>query len=85
MTTQSIAPDTAGRRCADRESASAESVEVHVDAPADGHHEVRVADQGSFTVARCTCGWRSYARRSRNLARSEGREHAILYGPPTRN
>ena len=43
----------------------------------------RVADEGSFTVARCTCGWRSYARRSRQRARSEGADHTLLYGPPS--
>ena len=46
-----------------------------------GQHDVRVEDQGSFTVARCTCGWRSYARRSRDLARREGNDHALLYSP----
>ena len=59
------------------------SVEV-APAPAThdyGQHEVRVEDQGSFTVARCTCGWRSYARRSRDLARREGQDHALLYSP----
>ena len=45
-------------------------------------HDVAVADEGSFTVARCSCGWRSYARRSRQRARSEGADHALLYGPP---
>ena len=53
--------------------------------PAEKHdyglHDVRVEDQGSFTVARCTCGWRSYARRSRDLARREGKDHALLYSP----
>jgi hypothetical protein len=50
---------------------------------AEPDHEVEVADQGSFTVARCSCGWRSYARRSRSLARSEGQDHLTLHGPPT--
>ena len=44
-------------------------------------HDVTVADEGSFTVARCACGWRSYARRSRQRARSEGADHTLLYGP----
>ena len=46
-------------------------------------HDVTVADEGSFTVARCTCGWRSYARRSRQRARAEGADHTLLYGPPS--
>jgi hypothetical protein len=46
-------------------------------------HDVTVADEGSFTVARCSCGWRSYARRSRQRARSEGADHTLLYGPPS--
>jgi hypothetical protein len=46
-------------------------------------HDVTVADEGSFTVARCTCGWRSYARRSRQRARSEAADHTLLYGPPS--
>ncbi len=46
-------------------------------------HGVTVADEGSFTVARCSCGWRSYARRSRQRARSEGADHTLLYGPPS--
>ena len=41
------------------------------------------ADEGSFTVARCSCGWRSYARRSRQRARAEGADHTLLYGPPS--
>jgi hypothetical protein len=46
-------------------------------------HDVAVSDEGSFTVARCSCGWRSFARRSRDLARSEGKDHTLLYASPT--
>jgi hypothetical protein len=43
------------------------------------HHDVGVHEHGSFTVARCRCGWRSYARRSRDLARREGADHVLLH------
>lgn len=45
-------------------------------------HRVLVSDEGSFTVARCSCGWRSYARRSRGRARAEGEDHTRLHAPP---
>jgi len=56
------------------------AVEIEVELP--DPHDVTVADEGSFTVARCGCGWRSYARRSRQRARSEGADHTLLYGAP---
>jgi hypothetical protein len=58
---------------------SVEATAVRLDAPDVPSHDITVSDRGSFTVARCTCGWHSYARRSRNLARREGRDHALLY------
>lgn len=43
-------------------------------------HTVRLVEEGPFTVARCDgCGWRSFARRSRPLARSEGQDHEVLH------
>jgi hypothetical protein len=43
-------------------------------------HRVRIEERGPFTVAVCRgCGWESFARRSRRLARSEGRDHELLY------
>lgn len=46
-------------------------------------HRVVVEDRGPFTVSRCTgCGWESFARRSRRLARSEGRDHELLFASP---
>jgi hypothetical protein len=42
-------------------------------------HETEIADDGAFTVARCSCGWRSYARRSRPLARAEAADHKLLH------
>ncbi len=43
-------------------------------------HEVVVEDGGPFTVARCTCGWYTPARRSRPLARGEAADHLRLHG-----
>ncbi len=49
--------------------------------PPDGRpptHEVRIED-GRFTHAACTCGWRSAGRRDRRGVRTEARDHALLY------
>ena len=44
-------------------------------------HKVRLVERHAFTGAVCDgCGWESFARRSRPLARSEGRDHVLLYG-----
>jgi hypothetical protein len=43
-------------------------------------HDVRLIERGPFTVAVCGgCGWESFARRSRPLARREGRDHEVLF------
>ena len=42
-------------------------------------HVTRLDEQGPFVVATCACGWRSYARRSRPLARAEARDHELLH------
>lgn len=41
-------------------------------------HEVTVHD-GRFTLATCSCGWHGIARRQRSAARTEARDHALLY------
>ncbi|MFC6236512.1 hypothetical protein [Longivirga aurantiaca] len=49
--------------------------------PQDGRlpeHEVHIED-GRFSHAVCTCGWRTAARRDRRIVRSEARDHALLY------
>ena len=46
-------------------------------APADTH-EVRIVD-GRFAHAECSCGWRGAGRRLRSTARTEARDHALLY------
>ncbi|WP_037842878.1 hypothetical protein [Streptomyces sp. NRRL F-5126] len=49
------------------------------DEPREGAHPHRhltsTAERGSFCSARCTCGWRGPARRSRDLARTDARTH----------
>ena len=45
------------------------------EAPVVTHRTVLV-ERGPFTVAQCSgCGWETFARRSRPLARREGRDH----------
>ncbi|MFE9258401.1 hypothetical protein [Streptomyces sp. NPDC006879] len=39
------------------------------------HHEATTTEQGSFCLARCTCGWRGPARRSRDRARQDAVAH----------
>ncbi|MGW8889872.1 hypothetical protein [Streptomyces sp. NPDC055749] len=48
--------------------------------PADPHaavppHSVTTVERGSFCVARCSCGWKGPARRSRDRARTDAEEH----------
>lgn len=62
------------------EAGSAVSVEVEVAAPPI--HSVHLVEHHQFSLAVCdTCGWRSFARRSRPLARDEGRDHELLHNP----
>jgi hypothetical protein len=42
-------------------------------------HVVAVSERGAFAVAVCRCGWESFARRSREVARREGRDHEVLH------
>ena len=43
-------------------------------------HRTRLVERGPFVLAQCLgCGWETFARRSRPLARREGRDHEILY------
>ncbi len=41
-------------------------------------HEVHIED-GRFSHAVCTCGWRTAGRRDRRSVRAEARDHALLY------
>ncbi|MBP0462125.1 hypothetical protein [Streptomyces montanisoli] len=49
------------------------------DEPGEGarlhRHLTSTVERGSFCSARCTCGWRGPARRSRDLARTDARTH----------
>ncbi|MFB9366717.1 MULTISPECIES: hypothetical protein [Kitasatospora] len=38
-------------------------------------HRVTVEERGSFSTARCTCGWHAPARRSRDKSRRDAAEH----------
>jgi hypothetical protein len=45
-------------------------------------HVIALVERGPFVVARCTgCGWETFARRSRPLARREGKDHVLLHSP----
>ena len=65
------------------EADSAISVAVSsVEVAAPVVHSVHLVEHHQFSVAVCdTCGWRSFARRSRPLARDEGRDHEVLHNP----
>lgn len=43
--------------------------------PVPSAHATRIAEKGSFTTAHCTCGWFAPARRSRDKARKDARQH----------
>ncbi|WP_037889795.1 hypothetical protein [Streptomyces sp. NRRL S-87] len=38
-------------------------------------HATETGERGAFCTARCTCGWRGPARRSRDLARKDAAAH----------
>jgi hypothetical protein len=45
-------------------------------------HVIALVERGPFVVARCAgCGWETFARRSRPLARREGKDHVLLHSP----
>ncbi|WMX45900.1 hypothetical protein RGF97_14990 [Streptomyces roseicoloratus] len=52
---------------------------MHQDGHHDGHqgvsHDTETAESGAFAFARCACGWRGPARRSRDRARTDARTH----------
>ncbi|MEV7284638.1 hypothetical protein AB0O01_08780 [Streptomyces sp. NPDC093252] len=43
----------------------------------DPEHSISMVEQGPFCVARCSCGWRSPARRARSLARTDAAAHRV--------
>ncbi|WP_190344507.1 hypothetical protein [Streptomyces venezuelae] len=44
-------------------------------------HPTETVEQGSFTLARCGCGWRGPARRSRDKAREDAAGHPAAADP----
>jgi hypothetical protein len=45
-------------------------------------HVIKLIERGPFVVAQCVgCGWETFARRSRPLARREGLDHEVLHRP----
>ncbi|MFF8832217.1 hypothetical protein [Streptomyces sp. NPDC015131] len=38
-------------------------------------HNATTTERGSFSVARCACGWAGPARRSRDRARTDAADH----------
>jgi hypothetical protein len=59
-----------------------DQVEVEAEVEAPVIHSVHLVEHHQFSVAVCdACGWRSFARRSRPLARDEGRDHELLHNP----
>ncbi|MGW1769621.1 hypothetical protein ACWCQL_36955 [Streptomyces sp. NPDC002073] len=49
--------------------------EPRVPALAEPAHHASTTERGSFCTARCSCGWRGPARRSRDLARKDAAAH----------
>lgn len=42
-------------------------------------HQVTLEKRGAFVVPMCTCGWVGTARQKVATARSEARDHAVLF------
>lgn len=43
--------------------------------PTDAEHRTFITEAGSFTTARCDCGWFAPARRSRDKSRRDADRH----------
>jgi hypothetical protein len=41
----------------------------------DGPHNTSTVERGSFTYARCSCGWAGPARRARGTSRADAAAH----------
>ncbi|OPF80432.1 hypothetical protein VT50_0213325 [Streptomyces antioxidans] len=44
--------------------------------PGRNHLTTTTVERGSFSVARCSCGWHGPARRARAVARDDAADHA---------
>jgi len=53
-----------------------------VDAPLQPEHEITVTEAGSFSTARCGCGWSAPARRSRDKSRRDADKHLAEQSDP---
>jgi hypothetical protein len=79
------APEPALRLALVPEPAPAEDAEADPDQRLDLfdpriEHRAHLIERGPFIVAVCGgCGWESFARRSRQLARDEGIDHELLF------
>ena len=45
-------------------------------------HTTELVEKGSFTTARCLCGWTAPARRSRDKSRKDAAQHLEHEGQP---
>ncbi|MGP4002646.1 hypothetical protein [Streptomyces sp. 8N706] len=51
---------------------------AHSNDPARGErHHTRTDERGSFSIARCSCGWAGPARRARARAREDAAAHEL--------
>ncbi|GAA2340043.1 MULTISPECIES: hypothetical protein [Streptomyces] len=48
-----------------------------------GQNRTTTVERGSFSIARCTCGWSGPARRARALARDDAANHTTARHTPS--
>ncbi|QDL71635.1 hypothetical protein DNK48_22080 [Streptomyces malaysiensis subsp. malaysiensis] len=48
-----------------------------------GQNRTTTVERGSFSIARCTCGWSGPARRARAIARDDATVHATARHSPS--
>ncbi|MFE5126067.1 hypothetical protein [Streptomyces sp. NPDC056669] len=48
-----------------------------------GQDRITTMERGSFSIARCTCGWSGPARRARATARDDAAAHATARHSPS--
>ncbi|MEU9970243.1 hypothetical protein AB0E24_39950 [Streptomyces solisilvae] len=48
-----------------------------------GQNRTTTVERGSFSIARCTCGWSGPARRARAIARDDAAVHATTRHSPS--
>ena len=68
--------DPAAGAAADPGSDSASGSADAAEPPGPGAaHRTSISESGSFTTARCSCGWSAPARRSRDKSRRDATSH----------